>query len=235
MIVYKFLNETFGLQSLRDRRLKISRINQLNDPFEFLAVSLKSKELRRAFNVMKTTLSSKIGILCFSSYWSNPVLWSHYSDLHRGVCLGFEAGAELESIDYVARRIIPSEDWLDASDAESTVRRLLRTKFKHWEYESEVRMFVRLEKIDPETGFYFKRFSSELELREVIVGAQSDLSRREITSALGAQDSGIEITKARPCVQIVCYRSRQARSSRLNRETKRSAFRCRFVGGAGIA
>lgn len=37
MIVYHFISSEFALKALRDRRLKISRINELNDPFEFCA------------------------------------------------------------------------------------------------------------------------------------------------------------------------------------------------------
>jgi hypothetical protein len=34
MRVYKFLSEHFGLKSLYERRLKISRLYELNDPFD---------------------------------------------------------------------------------------------------------------------------------------------------------------------------------------------------------
>jgi hypothetical protein len=36
MRLYHFIRERFGLEAIRDSRLKISRINELNDPFEFL-------------------------------------------------------------------------------------------------------------------------------------------------------------------------------------------------------
>lgn len=37
MVVYHFTTSEFALKALRDRRLKIARINELNDPFEFCA------------------------------------------------------------------------------------------------------------------------------------------------------------------------------------------------------
>jgi hypothetical protein len=40
MKVYHFRSAEFGIKSLRERRLKIARIMELNDPFEFLAVDL---------------------------------------------------------------------------------------------------------------------------------------------------------------------------------------------------
>lgn len=36
MRLYHFTSQKFGLLALKDRRLKIARINELNDPFEFL-------------------------------------------------------------------------------------------------------------------------------------------------------------------------------------------------------
>lgn len=36
MRIYKFLSKEFALKSLRERRLKISLLSQLNDPFEML-------------------------------------------------------------------------------------------------------------------------------------------------------------------------------------------------------
>ena len=38
MQVYKFLDTHFGLKSLRKRRIKISILSDLNDPFELSAV-----------------------------------------------------------------------------------------------------------------------------------------------------------------------------------------------------
>lgn len=35
MIVHHFTSSEFALKALRDRRLKIAHINELNDPFKF--------------------------------------------------------------------------------------------------------------------------------------------------------------------------------------------------------
>lgn len=40
MRVYHFIKLEHGLDSLRDKRLKISLIDKLNDPFELLALKL---------------------------------------------------------------------------------------------------------------------------------------------------------------------------------------------------
>jgi hypothetical protein len=95
----------YGLQALRERRLKISSIDGLNDPFEFLAPDLSDRETRHAFTYHKNEFSRNKGILCFSRDWKNPVLWSHYAESHQGLCLGFSFTAELVPIHYSATRV----------------------------------------------------------------------------------------------------------------------------------
>ena len=37
MRLYYFTSERYGLEAIRDNRIKLSRINELNDPHEWLA------------------------------------------------------------------------------------------------------------------------------------------------------------------------------------------------------
>ena len=138
-------------------------------------------------------------MLCFSKDWSNPVLWSHYAEKHRGLCLGFDvADQNCIEVEYTARRFTAkAEQLLTTGPDENFMKRLLRTKFAHWEYEEEVRNFLRLEEVDPETGLYFSDFSKELILKEIIVGARSDVSRNDISDVLGKLESEVDAFKAR--------------------------------------
>ena len=183
MMVYHYISAHYGLEGIRKRRLKIARIMELNDPFEFLGVNLKDRTFRKVMKETKQELSKTKGILCFSKTWRNPVLWGHYADKHRGLCLGFEVDNELAGkVDYVdARRPVPTE--LN----EEFMKKTLFTKFKHWEYEQEYRVYVRLE--EEESGMCFSDFSNELQLRKVIVGEQSAVPRAEIADALGDLNS----------------------------------------------
>jgi len=75
---------------------------ELNDPFEFLGVDLSDPDFRRQIKATKKTLSESRGLLCFSKNWHNPVLWGHYADKHRGICLGFDMPEDLPTkVDYV--------------------------------------------------------------------------------------------------------------------------------------
>lgn len=191
MRIYHFLNEQFGLKDLVERRLKISRIMELNDPFEFLGVELSNRNLRRVLKETKTELSKTTGLICFSKNWTNPLLWGHYADKHKGICLGFDIpDLHLTKVDYVSARI-PAPTVID----EPFMKGLLATKFEHWRYEEEYRAFVSLtEEIE---GFYYADFSETLKLSEVIVGDQSQIARSRIFEALGDLVAGVEVFKAR--------------------------------------
>ncbi len=191
MRVYHFLNAHYGIDDLRNGRLKISRIMELNDPFEFLGVDLSDRQFRWALRKTKAELSKTKGLLCFSKTWTNPVLWGHYADRHRGMCLGFDVPESiLGKVQYVDSR--PARpDVLD----EAFMKRLLFTKFSHWQYEQEYRAYVQLD--EAVEGLYYSEFSAQLALKRVIVGDQSSVTRAEVSGALGDLETEVEVFKAR--------------------------------------
>ena len=71
-------------------RVKLSKISELNDPFELRPYDLTDPRIRQAFLTTRDEIGAERGLACFSSAWSNPVIWAHYSDNHKGLCLGFE-------------------------------------------------------------------------------------------------------------------------------------------------
>lgn len=200
MRVYHFVNEEFGLEDLRRRRLKVATLNELNDPFELFGVSLADENLRNAFRTMKNQLASTRGLLCFSRHWNNPVQWSHYAAKHTGLCLGFDIPDEnLGFVSYSRRRlVVEAESFRNPRQLSvEAVTKFLFTKYSHWRYENEVRSFVTLEEKDPEKGLYFADFSDKLRLTTVVVGAQSSITRETLGNALGGVAAAVETFKAR--------------------------------------
>ena len=191
MRVYHFLNADYGIDDLKHRHLRISRIMELNDPFEFIGINLSDRRLRQGMLEAKKRFADTKGLLCFSKTWRNSVLWGHYTDRNRGLCLGFDVPKSLlEKVNYVKVKL-STPDVID----EAFIRRLLWTKFHYWKYEQEYRAFVSLEEeID---GFYFKDFSPEIRLRAVIVGAQSKVTRGAVAGALDDLDTKVNVFKAR--------------------------------------
>jgi hypothetical protein len=176
--VYKFLTAHFALKSLYEKRLKISLIRDLNDPFDLLPFDLGDRSHRVAAQATRKFLSPHQGLLCFSAGWSDPVIWAHYSDKHKGICLGFEVpDAFVERVEYEPGRI-PFPESPDQDD----MKRMLRTKFANWAYEKEIRMWTDLS--EHEDGIYYKDFGDDLRLMEVIAGAECSVPEHAFQRAL---------------------------------------------------
>jgi hypothetical protein len=68
-------------------------------------------------------------------------------------------------------------------------QQLLCTKFRHWRYEEEHRVFVPLESAMKEGRLHFCPFDGDLELAEVILGPQCNLSLDAVRDLVNARDA----------------------------------------------
>src|ERR1035437_1262268 len=171
MRVYYLTGAQFALSNLALRRIKISRFEDLNDPFELLGVDVGDKAYRAAFRATKEQISASRGLVCFSRSWSSPLMWGHYAERHTGIGLGFDVPDELLAPVIYAKSLLKMK--IDPKTkvpkpTKKVVNQLLRTKFFDWNYEDEVRLFIGLDHDTAESGKYFLPFSENLVLREVI-------------------------------------------------------------------
>jgi hypothetical protein len=168
----------YAIANIALQRLKISRIGDLNDPFELLPIDARDKKVRVAVREAREAINETTGVICFSKDWSNPVLWSHYADKHRGIALGFEV-PENYVIPVVYADTLQKVELTHISDdvdlTSDFVRMLLSTKFADWKYENESRIFVRLDHSKRQGGLYFKNFGKKLRLVEVVLGARCEI------------------------------------------------------------
>lgn len=188
---YHFISLQHGLDDLRRQHLKISRLDDLNDPFELWAIAQPDRRVRQALKNTKDEMAQQCGLLCFSLDWHNPLLWSHYADRHRGIALGFDIDDQiLRPVSY--RRTRPILKTIDLKVPDW----LLYTKYVDWEYEHEARIFTDLKDRDPRTNLYFADFNDQLVLREVIAGPLCSASEETLRAATGAA-ANVTFRKAR--------------------------------------
>lgn len=194
MRLFHLLPPHHALSDLTERRLKIAQIGNLNDPFELWSSDHRDAELRAALRRWKSSMSTQFGMLCFSAGWDNPLLWSHYADRHKGICLGFDVRDELvEQVSYVKTRAAMKHPF-----TEEKMRRLLFTKYVGWSYEDEWRLWCRLESHEPDNPqLYFREFDDDLVLREVISGPLCDLTESAIREAIRHYSHNVQIKKSR--------------------------------------
>ena len=199
MKLYHFLNAQNAICDIALKRIKISRIGQLNDTFEFLAVDLADAWKKAALENWKNTLDEQYGLICFCANWSNPLMWGHYADSHKGIALGFEIPDDvLLKVVYTKNRasIAFDPDTRSVVGGEDTVNRLLKTKFEDWEYEQEYRFFIDLESSQKEGSNYFADFSDKLVLSDVILGFKCDLRIEQVKELIGSNYANVRVLKA---------------------------------------
>jgi len=209
MRVYKFLDTKYGIDSTQKRRLKQSRVSDLNDPFELRSFDVTSTIIRETFRQTSEDVDKTDGLLCFSAGWENPVIWAHYSDKHKGLCLGFEIPDLAEDpnsntgyVKYVpcllpcpSLSTFEGFEKLPDSGPHDFAHAALFTKFEHWAYENEIRVWVPLGNED--SGLHFVPFGKDLQLKQVVLGQRCARSRADIVEALGALVQEVKIMKAR--------------------------------------
>lgn len=200
MRVYYLTTTQFALSNIALRRVKLARFNDLNDPFELLAVDVASEDLRTGIRAMKSQVNSSEGLLCFSREWNEPLLWSHYGEKHKGIALGFDVpDRRLERVRYIKgmRKLNVLSEHTSQETIKKFLTRLRFTKFDGWTYEKEERQFFTLDQLKPLSGLYFVPFSNELELREVILGPRCDIPIGDMRNLVKGFSSKVNVIKAR--------------------------------------
>jgi len=221
--VYKFLPSRFALEDVRERRLKVSRLEHvlfpckkhqifasgagLTDPFEPLVLDSGGPRLRHIIREARVHLAATYGLLSFCAGWQNPWMWAHYAAEHTGIVLGFDLRGidAVQHMRYVSsRRRLTAFDGLEPGERlnELLLQHLLFTRAAHWSYEDEIRRLVVLNHESKPAGeHHFIDFAGNLRLLQVIAGINCRVPRAEIESALDGHGEEVEIIKARASLQ----------------------------------
>lgn len=158
----KFFNDPFDLHPVFDltapRDVQRKDYERLSKKYENLGRAERRKEARR---VMKTSMSPRniaattrgiqdqharvitesVGVLCVCRKRDDILMWSHYADSHKGVCLEFDGlskfMAHVQEVKYRKMRE-PIRVYQEAH--EQMMEKALLTKSDHWIYEEEYRL-----------------------------------------------------------------------------------------------
>ncbi len=179
MRLYQYLETKWALDNIRRRRLKLSKVDDMNDPYEWRCVHSADKESQQALEKTASEDFEQLGALCFSRCWNSILMWSHYGEKHMGICLGFDVPDELTtSVEYVREvRVVGDLSKAPTEERLKIVELLQWAKYDGWRYEAEVRVKGQRREVDEETGQYFVNFSKHPILKEVIAGARFKMSK----------------------------------------------------------
>jgi DUF2971 family protein len=211
MRLYKFLPADLALWDLIERKIKRSQFQDMNDPFELRGIGLSNADVQR---FLVSDADEHNGALCLRRGWNNPMLWSHYGDKHRGICLGLDisAAVDIQEPVYVesweevdadiflsavargAKNLKPSDP--EFQDAQKLLMKMYLTKFKAWSYEDEARIFIRLKEDQKQGNLYFAEFDENIRPSMVIVGARCSLAASRIEAAISGYALRIKVVQA---------------------------------------
>src|SRR5258708_5519997 len=72
--VYKFTSAQYGISNLEKKRLKLSTIEDLNDPFDLCPLDTTDPVVSQAADAVSAHFRKETAILCFSRNWDNLLL-----------------------------------------------------------------------------------------------------------------------------------------------------------------
>ncbi|MCG7574699.1 DUF2971 domain-containing protein [Phaeobacter sp. CNT1-3] len=202
------------LENLQKKRLKISRFSDCNDEFElgnFRAhrdqSKCQSKKDREEIREWVRKQNDSFGLICFSRHHYSPLMWAHYADRNRGVCLVFATKGDLFKscdckllpVNYTRNRsTLPEKlrpiDLSKLPDEEQI--RLAATKELDWSYEEEMRLLIDISEDKPsfdahtdriivkKDGHHFFNFDGYLKLTKVYLGPRTSICADAVNEVL---------------------------------------------------
>lgn len=192
MLAYKFLKAEYAIQALHENRLKCATLDSLNDPFECFCYALKTNAHRWAFESAKERLGNKHAILCCSEVWDNPIIWSHYADSHKGICLelNFSNDKLGRRVNYISEPLaFPGTVTLEVAN------NILYSKFDGWSYEREIRFGATA--FERENGLVFLPLDPYAHVTSVILGAECQVDFEKIRELVAGRSPEVTVRRAR--------------------------------------
>ena len=206
--LYRYMKAEHAMAAIEHRELRVSRIDELNDPFEFsLAIIPPVKhplaEDTEEKRILVKGFNETTGLICFSeeSTLTDPVMWSHYSEGHKGIALGFDylLGESLVSMTYPnTRPTLKRSELMTMTFAQRStkIKEGLIAKAPGWSYEAERRVLIDLTKCKIRAGHYFTSIKDDF-LKHVILGIRCKASPNFIKHLLTqSKFSDVQVTQA---------------------------------------
>lgn len=140
-ILYRYMPISINvLSSIVNEDVYLSSAQSLNDVFEGIPYGIFSDD--EVDRRERQRLQKEIYVKSFSYAKNHDLMWGHYGDSHKGICIGYDFSLapdevihHLYPVQYSDARF--STNWLPEVAAHSF---LYLRKSKYWEYEKEFRL-----------------------------------------------------------------------------------------------
>ena len=139
----KYFKKT--LDNIGIGQLYLSNPKDFNDPFDpIFKIDKKHKKFM-------DKIAPNIQIGCLSGINDSVLMWSHYADSHKGICIEYDIEHftskkswywTLRRVKYIDEMELPSELLINTDDYFHSILDMFALKHKDWEYEKEYRILA---------------------------------------------------------------------------------------------
>lgn len=188
--LYKYVSLNRVADILDNNRLYLNDGSNFNDPFEITAVDRKTHRIRHI---------EGLHILSLTNSYRNKLIWSHYTNSHRGVCLTVKVPNHLVyPICYSTKRVYEDSNIDDIISSSARVskktvdkdfsplsrdKKIAYIKDKKWLYEKEYR--VVFDK-NEEAGLVFEsgNWYMSVKVTNIYLGVNFDKNSTDVKSEI---------------------------------------------------
>jgi hypothetical protein len=120
-------------------------MNLNNDEIELFNSNFKKGIPEGLGNSFNKKLRDMILVTCFSEDVDNFLMWSHYADSHKGICLKFDWKIHedyFQGDKVIYKSKLPTIKYSSDEKFRNEISRIVSTKLKCWSYEKEVRSVI---------------------------------------------------------------------------------------------
>ena len=145
--LYKYVSLQFATETIEKQRLYLNDGLNFNDPFEIRVTDRKTKYVKRV---------DGLHILSMTNTFKNKLIWSHYTQSHKGICLTVKVPKRfVYPLCYTSARVYEDSD-VDEIIRKSKIyskrnlvkdyselnrnKKIALIKDKKWAYEKEYRL-----------------------------------------------------------------------------------------------
>ena len=191
--LYKYRNIDINtLNLITEEKVKISNFNYFNDPADPI-IKLQIKELPEIKDMI-----NKIKICSLSSEYDNFLMWSHYANEHKGICIAYDISKIKEYNKTILKKVIYTKkiqiykpynhifENLILNNEEKNFISLFYLKHKNWKYEKEYRIIT-----------YEDYDFINLPIKAIYFGMNADINHINLVKNF-IKDKNIELYKMKP-------------------------------------
>jgi hypothetical protein len=170
-ILYKLMSAEHAKSSICQKRLKVSLVPELNDPYEWVPAVVDGSgapifDAEKVRTKMYAGIRGKHGMICMTSAIDDSVMWSHYGDKHKGVALAFSfpEPSGVIKVKYSNDRVVIDlqNNGEPGPILDGHFEQLLGHKSAGWSYEKEYRFIVPVNPATEQDGHYWKELSDDI-------------------------------------------------------------------------